>query len=139
MVLGRWTKRGGDVDLQDVAEALVGRAVTAAATAFGGWRREAIACRSEAFRRRKARTNATQEVQFVQAWIAASRELDPDGARNWARDQIRTDLERAYAVVAAARVVETALDQKRPSLKEMAKSVLLRGMLRSPWARAGLV
>lgn len=127
------------MDRDTVVVALIGPAVTATVTAVVVWLRDVIARRDEAFRRREALTTATQEVQFFEAWIAASRALDIDGTRSWVNEQVRADLARAYALVAQATVGDTPLDRKRPTLREMLGAIFLWRKLKSPWARAGLV
>jgi hypothetical protein len=129
-----------EINWELVLVALIGPAVTALATAVVVWLRDVIARRDEAFRRRRALETATQEVQFLQAWMAASRELDTDNTRNWVNGRVREDLAAAYALVVRARVgQETMLDRVRPNLRDMAKSIFLVRRLDSPWAFAARI
>ena len=128
-----------DVNREFIVPFLIGPIIAAIATAVVVWLREAIAHRDEAFRRREALATATQEVQFLQAWMAASRELDTEGTRSWVNERVRTDLAKAYELIAQARVGETWLDRKRPSVGDIASAVFLWGRLTAPIALAGLV
>lgn len=119
--------------------ALIGPVVAAFAAALVVWLRETIMRRDEVFRRRKVVAAATKEVQFIQAWIEASRELHRDGTPSWVNDQVGADLDHAYALVAQARTGDAARGRKRLGPREVTGAVLLLGKLTSPWARVGLV
>lgn len=123
----------------EYAPALIGPAIAAFSTALVVWLRETIARRDETFRRRGALVAATREVQFIQAWVAASREVHAEGTSSWLNEQVRTDLARAYALVAEVRASDASHERKRISLRDVTRAVLLWGKLASPWARAGLV
>jgi hypothetical protein len=128
-----------DVNRELLIPFLLGPILAAIATAVVVWLREAIAHRDEAVRRREALATATQEVQFLQAWMAASRELDTEGTRSWVNERVRADLAKAYELIAQARVGDSWLDRKRPSVREISSAVLLWPRLTAPLARAGLV
>ena len=128
-----------DVNRELLVPFLLGPILAAIATAVVVWLREAIAHRDEAVRRREALATATQEVQFLQAWMAASRELDTEGTRSWVNERVRTDLAKAYELIAQARVGDSWLDRKRPSVREISSAVLLWPRLTAPLALIGLV
>ena len=128
-----------DVNRELLVPFLIGPILAAIATAVVVWLREAIAHRDEAVRRREALATATQEVQFLQAWMAASRELDTEGTRSWVNERVRTDLAKAYELIAQARVGDSWLDRKRPSVREISSAVFLWGRLTAPLALIGLV
>lgn len=125
--------------LEPYFTALIAPAVAAIATALIVWLRETMRRRDEAFRLRQVVATATKEVQFIQAWIAASRELDTENTRDWVHEQVRVDLDHAYASVAEARVKSATRGRKRTSPREAISAIFLRGRLVSPWARAGLI
>ena len=127
------------MNVETIATALLAPAVTALATAGVVWLRESLRRRDRAFRRREALSNATQEVQFIQAYLAACRELDPDHRQDGVEERVRVDLAEAYGLVEQARVGATLADRERIRPADLAASVFLWGKLSSPWARAGLV
>jgi hypothetical protein len=123
---------------RELLAALLGPVSTALLAAFGIWLREWRQRRDRDQRRRRALTEAREEVAFIEAWVKTHELVAPADTHERVHMRAHQDLERAYTVLAGS-LAAAPIDDEPFTLRRLLRSLLLLRPLETNRAKAARV